>query len=188
MKKTILRAAAALSLAAAALMAPTTANAYVDPTAVVATPSTITPGQSSTFTTRDAPFDNNEEVLISITGNNANSAKLAMVKTAMETNTSLRTRAQTGKLNVAVAFPADASGTYNLTFTGSVSGTVRHAQVVIGSTGPTPSTPPAKGGLATTGVDGGATTGLWIAGGSLIAAGAAVGVGAVTRRRRQTSA
>ncbi|MFV9424482.1 hypothetical protein [Microbacterium sp. S1037] len=188
MKNTILRAAAAVSLAAAVLLAPTAANAYVDPSAITATPSTIAPGESSTFTTPGTPFTGNEDVLISITGESASGATLGMVKTAIETNSNLHTSANAGKLNVRITFPSNANGTYNLTFTGATSGTVLHAQVLVVKASPTPTTPPASAGLAKTGIDGGATTGLWIAGGALVATGAAVGIGAVVRRRRQTAA
>lgn len=188
MKITILRAAAAISLAAAALMAPTAASAYVDPAAVVATPSTITPGQSSTFTTTGAPFSGDEDVLISITGENASGATLGMVKAAVETNTTLRTRAKAGALAVPIAFPANAVGTYDLTFTGQTSGKVVHAQVLVSSGSSAPTTPPSPNGLAKTGIDDGATAGLWVAGGALILAGAAVGVGAAARRRRRRTA
>ncbi|MDF2664164.1 MAG: in-like serine protease [Microbacterium sp.] len=184
MKTTILRAAAALSLAAVALLAPTAANAYVDPSAAIATPSTIAPGQTSTFTTNGAPFTDDEDVLISITGENASGATLGMVKTAIETNTVLRTRAKAGALAVPIVFPSNAIGTYDLTFTGTVSGKVLHARVVVSKESASPSTPPSTSTLAKTGIDGGTTAGLWIAGGALIVTGAAVGVGAVLRRRR----
>ncbi len=188
MKNTILRAAAAISLAAAAVMAPTVANAYVDPSAAIATPSTITPGQASTFTTNGAPFTGDEEVLISITGENASGATLGMVKAAVETNTTLRTHAKAGALAVPITFPSNASGTYTLTFTGATSGTVIRAQVTVSSASATPSTPPSTGGLAKTGIDSGSMTGLWIAGGALVVAGTAVGTGAVLRRRRHATA
>jgi len=184
MKTTILRAAAALSLAAVALLAPTAANAYVDPSAAIATPSTIAPGQTSTFTTNGAPFTNDEDILISITGENASGATLGMVKTAIETNTVLHTRAKAGALDVPIAFPSNAIGTYDLTFTGTVSGKVLHARVVVSKE----SASPAANTLAKTGIDGGTTAGLWIAGGALIITGAAVGVGAVLRRRRPATA
>lgn len=189
MKNTLLRAAAAVSLAAAVLLAPTAANAYVDPSSIVATPSTIAPGESSTFTTPGNPYTANEDVLISITGEAATGATLGMVKTAVETNSSLRTTADAaGKLNVRIAFPSNGIGTYNLTFTGATSGKVLHSQVLVVKASPAPTTPPASAGLAKTGIDGGATAGLWIAGGALVATGAAVGIGAVLRRRRQTAA
>jgi len=188
MKITILRAAAAISLAAAALLAPTAANAYVDPSAVVVTPSTIAPGQSATFTTNGAPFTGDEDVVISVTGENASGATLGMVKAGVETNTALRTRAKAGKLAVPIAFPANAVGTYDLTFTGQTSGKVVRAQVFVSSASSAPTTPPSPNGLAKTGIDDGVTAALWVAGGALILAGAAVGVGAAARRRRRVTA
>ena len=188
MKNTILRAAAAISLAAAVVMAPTVANAYVDPSTAIATPSTIAPGQTSTFTTNGAPFTGDEEVLISLTGENASGATLGMVKAAVQTNTSLRSHAKAGALAVPITFPSNASGVYNLTFTGATSGTVVRAQMTVSSASAAPSTPPSTGGLAKTGIDGGSMTGLWVAGGALVVAGAAVGAGAVLRRRRRAMA
>lgn len=184
MKNTILRAATALSLAAVALMAPTAANAYTDPAVVIATPSTITAGSTSTFTTDLAPYDASEEILISIRGENATGAKLAMVKTAVETNATLRTRAVQGKLSVPIAFPANGLGTYDLTFTGATSNVVLHSRVTVVAAG---TKTPAQAGLAVTGVDGDNSVGLWLAGGALIVAGASVGIGAAVRRRRSAA-
>ena len=181
MKNSILRAAAALTLAAVALTTPTTANAYVDPAVIIATPSTIASGGTSTFTTDLAPYSGSEEILITITGENANGAKLAMIRTAIETNSSLRTRAVNGKLNVPIAFPANATGAYDLTFTGVTSKVVLKSRITIVPPG---TTPPSKAGLAVTGIDSGSTVGLWLAGGALMLAGAAVGIGAAVRRRR----
>ncbi len=184
MKNTILRAAAALSLAAAALMAPTAANAYVDPAVVIATPDTITAGSVSTFTTDLAPFEASEEIVISITGENASGAALAMVKTAIETNATLRTHAVQGKLNVPITFPSNGVGTYDLTFTGVTSNVVLHSRITVLAPG---STTPSKAGLAVTGIDSDDTVGLWIGGAALVVAGAAVVIGAAARRRRATA-
>ena len=48
MKTTIIRAVVALSLAAAALMAPTAANAYTDPAVITVSPSVLTVGDTAT--------------------------------------------------------------------------------------------------------------------------------------------
>lgn len=181
MKNTILRAVAALSLAAAALMAPTAAHAYTDPAVVIATPSTITAGGTSTFTTDLAPFATSESIQISITGESAGGAKLAFVKAAVETNASLTTQAVQGKLNVPITFPTNGLGTYDLTFTGATSGVVLHSQITVVAPS---SASGSKAGLAVTGIDTDNTLGLWLAGGALVVAGAAVGIGAAVRRRR----
>ncbi|WP_295824908.1 hypothetical protein [uncultured Microbacterium sp.] len=177
MKTTIIRTVAAISLAAAALLVPATANAYTDPAVVIATPAVVTPGGQTTFTTNTAPFQGDEEVLISVTGVNANGVTLASV---VQTNNSLRTKAVNGKLIVPLRLPANAAGTYNLTLTGTRSGTVLHSTITVTGSASTP----AKGGLAITGFDAGSTAGLWIAGGGLVVAGGAVAVGALVRRRR----
>ncbi|WP_150953086.1 hypothetical protein [Microbacterium testaceum] len=177
MKTRIIQAVAALSLAAAALWAPTAANAYTDPAVVTATPAVVAPGGSTTFTTNTAPYQGDEDVLISVTGVNANGVTLASV---VQTNTSLRSKAVNGKLDVPVKLPANASGTYYLTFTGARSGVVLHSSITVQGSASTP----AKGGLAITGFDAGSTAGLWIAGGGLVVAGGAVTVGALMRRRR----
>lgn len=181
MKSSILRAAAALSLAAAAFLAPTAANAYTDPFVVVATPSTFAAGNVSVFTTDEAPFQGDEEIAISVTGENANGVTLGVVKAVRETSTSLRTRGVAGKLNVPLRFPSTASGRYDLTFTGLTSGVVAHASVFV-----TAPTSPSTGGLAVTGSDPGSTVGLWVAGGALVATGTVLGVGAAARRRRHS--
>lgn len=180
MKTTIIRAVAALSLAAAALMAPTAANAYTDPAVITVSPSVLTVGDTATFTTSGAPFEGDEQILISITGAAANSVTLASVAT--ETNNSLRTQAVAGALRTRITFPAPTKGVYSLTFTGAKSGVVLHSSVTVNPVGAP--TAPAKGGLAVTGFDAGSTTGLWLTGAALLVGGAAVGIGTVARRRR----
>ncbi|MDQ1123301.1 hypothetical protein [Microbacterium trichothecenolyticum] len=183
MKTTMIRAVAALSLAAAALMAPTAANAYTDPAPVSVSPSTATPGGTVIFTTTQAPFQGSEQIAISINGANANSVTLGSV--AAQTNNSLSTAADNGKLNVKIKLPSNASGTYYLTFTGQTSKTVLHASLVVSPANSASN--PAKGGLAVTGFDAGRTTGLWVAGGALVAAGGAVAIGTIVRRRRRVN-
>lgn len=183
MKTTIIRAVAALSLAAAALMAPTAANAYTDPAVIAVTPSVATPGGVATFTTDRAPYLGDEEIIVSVTGGAAKSITLASVAT--ETNDSLRSKAVNGYLKTPVRFPSNAKGVYYFTFTGATSGVVLHSSVTVTPAGS--STSPAKGGLAVTGFDGGSTAGLWIAGGALVIGGGALAVGTVIRRRRNAA-
>lgn len=180
MKTTIIRAVVALSFAAAALMAPTAANAYTDPAVVSVTPSVATPGGVATFTTEAAPFTGDEIVIISATGGAAKSITLASV--AIETNDSLRSKAVNGYLKAPVRLPSNAKGTYYFTFTGAESGVVLHSTITVTSAGT--NTSPAKGGLAVTGFDADNTAGLWIAGGALVLGGGAVAIGTVVRRRR----
>lgn len=180
MKTTMIRAVAALSLAAAALMAPAAAHAYTDPVVVSVSPSSVAPGGVATFTTPQTSFDADETIAISITGVNASGATLASV--AVQTNDSLRTKAVDGRLNVPITLPSNASGTYYLTFTGLTSERVLHSSITVAAVG-SPAHP-SKGGLAVTGIDAGATAGIWIAGAGLVAAGGAVAVGAAVRRRR----
>jgi hypothetical protein len=157
MENTILRAAGALSLAAVALVAPTTAHAYTDPAVVVATPSTITAGGISTFTADLAPFATSESIQISITGESAGGAKLAFVKAAVETDASLTTQAVQGKLNVPITFSTNGLGTYDLTFAGATSGVALHSQITVVAPH---STSGSKAGLAVTGIDTDSTLGL----------------------------
>lgn len=180
MRTTIIRAVAALSLAAAALTAPTAASAYTDPAVIAVTPSVATPGGVATFTTDRAPYLGDEEIVISVTGGAAKGITLASVAT--ETNDSLRSQAVNGALATPVRFPTDARGVYYFTFTGVRSGVVLHSSVTITPAGS--SSAPAKGGLAVTGFDGGSTAGLWIAGGTLVVGGGALAVGSLVRRRR----
>ena len=180
MKTKIVRAVVALSLAAAALMAPTAANAYTDPAVISVSPSVAAPGGVATFTTDRAAYQGDEEIIVSVTGGAAKSITLASVAT--ETNDSLRSRAVNGYLKTPVRFPGNAKGVYYFTFTGATSGLVLHSSVTVTPAGS--STSPAKGGLAVTGFDADNTAGLWIAGGALVLAGGAVAVGTVVRRRR----
>jgi hypothetical protein len=179
MKTTIIRAVAALALAATAVMAPMAADAYTDPAVVTVTPSVATAGDVATFTTDRPVYQGDEDVVISVTGGAAKSITLASVVT--ETNDSLRSKAVDGNLKTPVRFPRNAKGVYYFTFTGTKSGIVLHASVTIAEPGSPAS--PAEGGLAVTGFDAGTTIGLWAAGGALVVAGGAVAVGAAIRRR-----
>jgi len=181
MKNTFLRAVAAMSLAAAAMMAPTAAQAYTDSPTAVVTPSVVAPGGVATFSSATGTFADDEPIAISATGAGADGLTRASVAT--QTNTSLSTTATSaGALATKLKVPTNARGTYTFTFTGTRSGTVLRSTLTIAGTAGTST--PAKGGLAVTGFDADNTLGLWLAGAGLVVAGGAVGVGAALRRRR----
>jgi LPXTG-motif cell wall-anchored protein len=182
----LVRFAAALSLAAAATLAvPSVANAYVDPAAPV-----VIQNNTAQISVPSGTFSGNETVGITVTGENASAITTAMVKLAVETNSSLRTQASNGAVNVALKFPADASGTYNVTLVGLTSGrsVSRTVATAVASGSGSTGTGSTGSGLPATGLDSGSLLGLWVGGGALVLAGGAIAVGATVRRQRNDAA
>lgn len=181
-KKTL----AILALAAVAVFAvPAAANAYVPP-ANITSPGSIAPGGTGTVSFADGSFTPGETVSFTLTGEDAASATLAAVVSAVSSTSTTKTASASGSTSVAVTLPADASGTYTLTATGATSGNIASVAISAGAagSGSTGSTG-ATGGLPNTGAMD-PTLGLW-AGGGLLALGAAFVV-VLTVVRRQKAA
>jgi LPXTG-motif cell wall-anchored protein len=141
-------------------------------TATVTGPKSVGAGESGTFTF--SGFRAGETVEVTLQGESASSATLALVHAAVDTKTFRTTASATGQATVTVTLPANARGTYTLSARGLDSG-------VTGSTTFAVSLP-------ATGLDAGSMTGIWV-GGAVLALGglAAVGFGA-RRRARSTRA
>lgn len=196
MNNKLVRASAVLALAAGmALAVPTAANAeYPDP-AVAETSGGTGPGETLGLTLPAGTMAPGETVGLTITGESALSITTAIVKTAVETNSSLRTQADaSGSVAVNLKFPDTAAGAYSITLVGLESG--RSVSVVAGdsasaggSTGGSTGTGGSNaGGLPATGLDSGSLLGLWVGGGALVLAGGAIAVGTTVRRSRQNAA
>jgi hypothetical protein len=190
MKLKITKAAAALTLAAAALVAsPLAANATTYPE------DTPGPGAVVPLTTPAGIFAGNEPVSILLSGEDANFATVGIVKAAYVENAPIGT--VTSEPNGSVAFslvlPDTATGTYSTLLT-SPSRPQGYTVVVSadgsvisgGGTGTgTGSTGAGGSGLPATGMDSASLLGLWVGGGALVLAGGAVAVGAAVHRQRK---
>lgn len=160
MKLTFTKAAAALTIAAAATFAPVAAQAVTYPPANAAAVSspTVAPGGVVTFSVIPGVFVPGEPVTITLTGENASGGSLAFAKAVYETaRLGTVPAAADGSLSQGVRLPANATGTYIITATSpsvpaGVSATVTIAAAG-GGTGP-------GAGLPATGLDSGSLLGL----------------------------
>lgn len=164
-------------LAATALAVPTAAHAgtiYPPSDACTTSSPTVAPGGSFTVECAAGTFSADDRVTLTVTGENGSAAAIGMVRFAISTASGFAAAAPDGSLSaVPVSVPDGATGSYNIAVVSpnSVGGT---ATVTI----------TADGALAGTGVPSGSMLGLWVGGGALVAAGAAIAVAAVARRRQ----
>lgn len=181
MKKHTKMVASLVVAGALAFGAPAAAQAYPAPAPdAPAVSGSLVPG--GTAAVAFGGFDDGETVEVSLTGESALSATLAsIVRTAVETKSATYQAADDGSVVVNVTLPANASGTYTLTATGSTSGLVQTATLSVGAAAGTGASG-ADGNLAATG--GSDMTALWVGGGALLLTGGAV-LAATTIRRRQ---
>ena len=110
-----LAAAAAILLggASAAIAAPYTSGGTVSTSS-----STVTAGGSVTITFTDGSFAPGESVLITVTGEGASSANLALLKAVVSSGSITKTASGTGAVSVVFTAPAGATGTYTITGVG----------------------------------------------------------------------
>lgn len=189
MKTNFAKVAAVITIAAAATFVPLAAHAYPTGEEASVSSTTVTPGGTIDFAVADGTFVPGEPVTISLTGESASGASLAVLKAAVETAT-LGTipAAADGSIDAGIVFPANASGVYTITATSpsvpeGVSVTVTAATASGGTGGSN-----AGGSLPATGMDSGSLLGLWVGGGALVLAGGAVAVGAAVHRQRKHAA
>jgi len=184
MKNKLLKAGVIASIAAgAAFLAPAAAQAatiYPPSNACSISPATITPGGTVDFSCGAGTFSANENVTITVTGEDGANVKIGFVKFAVSTASGTATSTSDGALAaVSLAFPSDASGTYNIAAVSATSaGGTASASVAAASGG---------GGtvLPVTGMDSSQLLGFWIGGGALVLAGGALTVAASVRRNRK---
>lgn len=179
--------ATAILVAAFVLAAPVAASADPYPPSgstsdeIFPSAGTVTPGGVVSIGFTDGTFVPGETVTLSLSGENASAATLALVvKTAVETKTLGRTSAAGDGSAPAfsVRLPSNASGNYIFTaFADSVPGGISTTVAVAAAGG--------TGGLSETGTDGAMLLGLWVGGGALLLAGGAVVVATTVRRQRQ---
>ncbi|MFC8682649.1 LPXTG cell wall anchor domain-containing protein [Microbacterium ureisolvens] len=171
------RAALAATLAAAAVFAaPAAANAstiYPPSGSCTASPTTTQAGGTIEFACAAETFSPDESVTITVTGENGAGTRIGMVRFAITTASSTASSAADGSLpGIDITLPSNASGTYNIA---AVSATSAGGNAAVTITG--------ADGLPSTGLDQGQTLGLWIGGGALLLAGAALAIVAAIRRR-----
>ncbi|MDE0545351.1 cell wall protein [Microbacterium sp. C7(2022)] len=172
------RAAAGAALAGAFTLAgPAVAQAstiYPPAGSCTATPTTTSAGGTVQFECAEGTFSGDEEVTITVTGENGGSATIGMVRTAISTVSDTAPSEADGSLAaLPITFPTDASGTYNIA---AVSPTSAGGTATVTVTTD-------SSGLPVTGLDSGTMMGLWIGGGALLLAGGALAITAVARRR-----
>lgn len=172
--------AAATLVAAGVFLAPAAAQAssiYPPTGSCTTSPTTMTPGGTITFSCSADTFSANETVAITVTGENGSAATIGMLRFAISTASGSATSSDDGSLpGVKITLPSNASGTYNIAAVSPTSA---------GGTAPT-TIAGADGGLPATGITGGSTMGVWIGGGALVLAGAALAVAATLRRTRRS--
>lgn len=180
--------ATAVLVAAFALAAPVAASAETYPPSgstsdeIFPSAATIVPGGVVTIGFQANTFVPGETVTLSLSGENASGATLALVvKTAVETKTLGRTSAagDGSAAGFSVRLPANASGNYIFTaFAPSIPGGISTTVAVAAAGG-------SGGALSETGTDSAMLLGLWVGGGALLLAGGAVVVATTVRRQRQ---
>ncbi|MBW9094141.1 LPXTG cell wall anchor domain-containing protein [Microbacterium jejuense] len=174
----LLRAALIATLALGAVVAsPAAASAstiYPPSGSCTTTPATAQAGDTVVFACAAETFSADETVTITVTGENGADASIGMVRFAITTASSTTKSAADGSLApIDITLPSNATGTYNIA---AVSATSAGGTAAVSITG--------ADGLPSTGLDQGQTVGLWIGGGVLLLAGAALAIVAAVRRRR----
>ena len=173
MKSLRTKIAAVVIAVAAIVAAPAAANAYT-PVAPSGTSFITSPG--GTVTVPFTGFAPNEDVSFTLTGENAASATLAVVKTAITSKSLVKAADASGAVSVTVTLPSNAKGAYSLTAVGLSSDASTAVTITATASG--------SGGLPATGVDSASLMGVWIGGGVLLLGGLAVTVFAVRRQRQ----
>jgi LPXTG-motif cell wall-anchored protein len=171
---------AAFALALIALFAvPTAANAagYVPQSSITVTDSTPAPGVPTTISFAAGAFLGSENVVFTLTGENAVGATLASFKAVVNTKSITKVAAASGSTSLVVTLPLNAVGTYTVTATGATSGNVATAALTV---------TPAVGSSSALPHTGSDVSGLlfWAAGGILLLVAGLVVVLTVVRRQR----
>lgn len=172
-------AASALAVVAV-LAAPAAAQAsaiYPPSGSCTASPTTVSPGSATNFACDAATFSADEDVTITVTGEDGREAVIGMVRLAPSTASGSAVAESDGSLaGVKITFPSTARGTYNIA---AISATSAGSTAAVTVTN-------ADGSLPATGLDSGTLTGLFVGGGVLLVGGAALAVVALVRRQRDS--
>lgn len=163
---------------AGALISPAASASTIYPPSgsCTALPTTVQAGGTIAFECAAETFSSDEAVTITVTGENGSTAQIGMVRLAISTATGSAVSEADGSLAaVDVKLPSGATGTYNIA---AVSATSAGGTAAVSITD--------ADGLPSTGLDGGTTLGLWIGGGALLVAGAALAIAAGVRRSRNS--
>lgn len=140
-------------------------------------PATASPGGTVVLSCQAGTFSADEQVTITVSGENGAGATIGQIKTAVSTASGTAASAADGSLPaVDITLPSNASGTYNIAAFSTTSAGGTAALTVTGATGV----------LSLTGVDSGTTIALVIGGGAVLLAGIALLVGVLLRRRSRS--
>jgi LPXTG-motif cell wall-anchored protein len=168
------------AVALAALSVPTAAQAstiYPPAGSCTASPTTIQAGGTVTFECAAETFSSDEQVTITVTGENGSDASIGIVRFAISTASGTAQSGADGSLaGIPITLPSNATGTYNIA---AVSPTSAGGTAAVTITD-------AEGNLPSTGMDSAAVTGLLIGGGALLVAGAALAITVAVRRSRSS--
>lgn len=175
------QAGATFALGATLLAAPVAASAstiYPPSGSCTTSPATVGAGETLSFECAPETFGADERVTITVNGENGSSARIGMVRFGISTASGFAESSADGSLpSVDITLPSNASGNYIIAaISPSSAGGTAAATITA-----------ADGALPITGLDSGATLGLVVGGGALVAAGLAIGAAAVIRRRQQNA-
>lgn len=174
--RTALVATLALGALIAAPGAASASTIYPPSGSCTATPTTAQANSTISFACAAETFSADETITITVTGENGAGARIGMVRFAITTaSDTARSDADGSLAAVDITLPSNASGTYNIAAVSPTSAGGTAAVTVTGADG-----------LPATGLDPAATLGLWIGGGAVLVAGAALAIVAAVRRSRDS--
>ncbi len=166
------------AMAVGGILVPASAEAstiYPPAGSCTASPATVAPGGTVEFGCLADTFSPDEDITVTVRGENGAAARIGMIRLAITTASGHARSAPDGSVDVvSLALPSDASGTYNIA---AVSATSAGGSAAITITA-------ADGSLSTTGLASGSLLGIWVGGAALVLAGVALAIGAVARLRR----
>ncbi|GAA2002597.1 cell wall protein [Microbacterium ulmi] len=172
--------AAAVIAAAGALSVPAAASAaviYPPAGSCTVDDATVEPGAVIRFSCAAETFSADEQVTVTITGEDGASSRIAFFHFAITTASGIVESGADGSLGpVSITLPSNATGTYNIAAVSETSA---------GGTA-TATVPTAGGGLSATGLAQEPLIAVLIGGGVLVLAGGALAVAAAMRRRRNS--
>ncbi|WP_159498940.1 hypothetical protein [Microbacterium sp. 18062] len=177
-------AIAAAAVSAVVVLAPgvATASTYPVTGGCAATPTVTTPGSVVDFSCTEDTFLGDEDVTVTITGEEASGSTFAVIKTAVSSASTL-TRAQSdGSTSVIrITLGNQTTGSYEISAVGETSGRIGTApvRVVTSSTGGASSGLPVTGGSADS-----ALAPMLVGVGAIVVGGVVLTAGAIARRSR----
>ncbi|MCT9001950.1 cell wall protein [Microbacterium memoriense] len=167
-------AAAIILLTLGAPFAAQASSIYPPVDACESSQSAAAAGATITFSCNAGTFGADEAVTVTLTGENAASARFALVRLEVSTLSGAYTSTSSGALDaVRITLPSNSSGIYNIAAVSATSAGGTSSVSALGADG-----------LPSTGGDSSQLLGLWIGGGAVVLAGVVILVAVWLRRRR----